>query len=61
MREKADAVFLAGELDQRLEKHRGVREEECSLLLVQVLRNHRGSLFGRPIVFLCIPFGFLLG
>ena len=61
MREIADAVLLAGELEQRVEKHRGVTEEECSLSPVQVLRNHRGGLFGRPILFLCISFSFLLG
>jgi hypothetical protein len=61
MRKIAEAVLLAGELDQRVKKHQRITEEECSRSRVQVLRIHRGFLFGRPIFFLCISFGFLFG
>lgn len=59
MREIDEAVPLIGELDQRTENHSvRVIEEESSRSPVHVLRNHRGVLYGNPILFLCISFSF---
>ena len=57
--EITEAILLAGELDPRAEKYRG-QQKKSEPGTGTGLRNHRGFLFGKPIVFLRISFSVLL-